>query len=106
MPILKLFLALFGNNWRAILLSVLAATTFWFFNALNKNYSTRLNYPLGFSFTRDSVVVVNPLPDKVVVDVSGGGWNLMRKTFLFSATPILLQLDNPTEIKFFTKAFI
>jgi len=104
MPVLKLFLVLFGNNWRAILLSVMAATTFWFFNALNKNYSTRLNYPLEISFARDSVVVVDPLPDIVIVDVSGGGWNLMRKTFLFSATPVLIELDNPTEIKFFTRA--
>lgn len=104
MPVLKLFLVLFGNNWRAILLSAVAATTFWFFNALNKNYNTRLNYPLEFSFKRDSVVVVNPLPDVIVVDVSGGGWNLMRKTFLFSATPVLIELDNPTEIKFFTRA--
>ncbi len=104
MPVLKLFLVLFGNNWRAILLSVMAATTFWFFNALNKNYSTRLNYPLEISFARDSVVVVDPLSDIVIVDVSGGGWNLMRKTFLFSATPVLIELDNPTEIKFFTRA--
>ncbi len=104
MPVLKLFLVLFGNNWRAILLSTVAATTFWFFNALNKNYSTRLNYPLEFSFKRDSVVVVNPLPDVIVVDVSGGGWNLMRKTFLFSAIPVLVEMDNPTEIKFFTRA--
>ncbi len=104
MPILKLFLVLFGNNWRAILLSAVAATTFWFFNALNKNYNTRLNYPLEFSFKRDSVVIVDPLPEVVIVDVSGGGWNLMRKTFLFSATPVLIELDNPTEIKFFTRA--
>lgn len=104
MPITKLFLAIFGNNWRAILLSVVAATTFWFFNALNKNYSTRLNYPLDFSFSRDSVVVASPLPNRVLVDVSGGGWNLMRKTFLLSAGSILIQLDNPTEIKFLTRA--
>ena len=86
------------------MLSITVATVFWFFNALNKNYSTRLNYPLDFSFQRDSVVVVDRLPDRVLVDVSGGGWNLMRKTFLLSAGAVLIELDNPTEIKFLTRA--
>ncbi|MEQ9426180.1 MAG: CdaR family protein [Cyclobacteriaceae bacterium] len=100
----KLFFLLIGNNWRVILLSLIAATTFWFFNALNKDYSTRLSYPLEFTFERDSVVIVDPLPDKVVVDVSGGGWNLLRRTFLFSATPINIAMDNPTDIKFITRS--
>ncbi len=104
MPFSKLFLVVFGNNWRAILLSVIAATTFWFFNALNKSYSTRLNYPLEFNFQRDSVVVVSPLPNRIIVDVTGGGWNLVRKTFLLSAGPVVIDLDNPTEIKFLTRA--
>jgi len=104
MSIKRLFLVFFGNNWRVVLLSITVATVFWFFNALNKNYSTRLNYPLDFSFQRDSVVVVDRLPDRVLVDVSGGGWNLMRKTFLLSAGAVLIELDNPTEIKFLTRA--
>jgi len=100
----KLFLALFGNNWRVFVISLAVATIFWFFNALNKDYNTRLRYPLSFNFDRDSVVVVDQLPDYVTVDVSGGGWNLIRKTFLFSPDPIVIDLRDPTETKSIARA--
>lgn len=86
------------------MISLVVATIFWFFNALNKDYSTRLNYPVEFNFNRDSVVVVNKLPEVIPVDVSGGGWNLIRKTFLFNADPVVIDLNNPTETKFIARA--
>lgn len=84
-------------------MSVLAAATFWFFNSLNKSYEARLSYPVTFEFDRDSVVIVKPLPDEVRIDVSSGGWNLLRKTFWFSVEPLVIALDNPTEVKFLTR---
>ena len=69
------------ENWKVILLSIIGAATFWFFNALNKNYDARISYPLSFSFDRDSVIVVEPLAEEVKIDVTSGGWNLLRKTF-------------------------
>lgn len=92
------------NNWKVVLLSLIGATTFWFFNALNKDYNARINYPVEFEFDRDSVVVVKPLTSTVVIDVSSGGWNLLRKTFWFNVTPVVIPLDNPTEIGFYTRA--
>lgn len=91
------------NNWKVVLLSVIGATTFWFFNALNKNYEARISYPVEFLFDRDSVVVMQPLASTVDIDVSSGGWNLLRKTFWFNVTPIQISLDNPTEIGFYTR---
>lgn len=92
-----------GANLKVVVLSILAATTFWFFNALNKNYSARINYPINFEFERDSVIVTKKLPEYVLIDVSSGGWNLLRKTFWFNITPIVINLDNPTEVKFLTR---
>ena len=92
-----------GDNWKVVVLSLLAATTFWLFNSLNKSYSARLSYPLSFDFDRDSVVIVQPLPDQIRIDVSGGGWNLLRKTFWFNVDPIVVELDNPTEVKYFVR---
>lgn len=93
-----------GGNLKVVILSLVAATTFWFFNALNKNYNARINYPLKFEFDRDSVVVVEALPDEVLIDVSSGGWNLLRKTFWFSALPVIITLDNPADVKFLTRS--
>lgn len=93
------------NSWKVVLLSLLGATTFWFFNELDKEYTTRLIYPLKFNFERDSVVVMQPLPESIKVDVSGGGWNLLRRTFiLFNPTPLTIDLDNPTLIRFYSRS--
>ncbi|MEQ8714378.1 MAG: hypothetical protein RIC80_15270 [Cyclobacteriaceae bacterium] len=93
-----------GGNLKVVILSLVAATTFWFFNALNKNYDARINYPLEFEFARDSVVIVEELPDEVLIDVSSGGWNLLRKTFWFSVLPVVITLDNPADVKFLTRS--
>lgn len=90
------------NNWKVVSLSLIGATTFWFFNALNKNYDTNISYPVEFDFNRDSVVVMKSLPGTLDINVSSGGWNLLRKTFWFNVNPIHIQLDNPTEIAYYT----
>lgn len=93
------------NSWKVVLLSLLGATTFWFFNELNKEYTTRLIYPLQFNFDRENVVLMQPLPESIKVDVSGGGWNLLRRTFiLFNPTPLTIELDNPTLIRFYSRS--
>ncbi len=91
------------NNWKVVVLSVIGATTFWFFNALNKDYNARISYPVDFEFDRDSVIIMQPLPSTLEIDVSSGGWNLLRKTFWFNVDPILISLENPTEIGFYTR---
>jgi len=93
-----------NDNWKVVVLAILAAATFWFFNALNKNYSTRLNYPLEFVFNQDSAIAIEPLPKKVYLDVNGGGWNLLRKTFWLNTSPVRIELKDPTELKYHTQS--
>lgn len=83
------------------MLCLLAATTFWVLNALNKRYTTKINYPIEFLVDNpDAVVVVEELPSKVEIDVSGGGWNLLRKTLWFNVSPLTIPLNNPTQVKY------
>ncbi len=103
--LLKRFVQLFPapkeGSLKVILLCFFTATTFWFFNALNKpNYTTRINYPISFNFNQDSIYLLSQLPENITVEVSGGGWNLLRKTLLFDREPVEIPLDNPTETKF------
>ncbi|MBW3544511.1 MAG: hypothetical protein KY428_02735 [Bacteroidetes bacterium] len=92
------------SKWRVVALCILGATTFWFFNALNKQYATRINYPIEFLYDEQDVVVVKELPSRVNIVVSGGGWNLLRKTILFKVSPIQILLENPTTQKYITKS--
>lgn len=76
------------------------ATTFWFFNSLNKDYITSLEYPVTFIYNQDSLISVRSLPSKVNLDVSGGGWNLLRKGAIFNPKPLEVALANPVEASY------
>lgn len=96
----------FTNNWKVVLFSIMGAATFWLFRALNKSHSALISYPIEFVFNVDSTVVMNPLPTTIKIDVSSGGWNLFRRTLIFSIDPIQVELDNPSEVNFLTQSFL
>lgn len=99
--IASLFSSSKKESWRVVLLCLLAGTTFWVLNALNKNYNTKIDYPINFLVDNmDSLVVVEELPEKIEIDVSGGGWNLLRKTYWFNVNPVNIPLNNPTQVKY------
>ncbi|WP_341292972.1 hypothetical protein [Catalinimonas locisalis] len=102
---LRKFVQFFPSNkdkLKVVTLCLLVATTFWFFSALNKNYNTRIEYPLTFNYDQDSTYVLSSLPENILIEVSGGGWNLLRKTLLFDTPPIEVPLEDPVSTKFIT----
>ncbi|MEM7550205.1 MAG: hypothetical protein AAF363_11040 [Bacteroidota bacterium] len=98
----KLFLFGRKGNWKIIILCFFGAGTFWFFNSLNKDYTTRINYPIKFIYNQDSTIVIGELPSKIRMEVSSGGWDILRKSIGFDIDPIAIELRNPTEIKYLT----
>ncbi|MEM7109669.1 MAG: hypothetical protein AAF519_15700 [Bacteroidota bacterium] len=86
-------------RYRVIILCFLAASTFWFFNALNEDYSANVRYPLEFVYDTDKYVAVDALPEDIQLNVSGLGWNLLRNNLGIKVSPIQIPLDNPLEIK-------
>jgi hypothetical protein len=94
------FLPQSNETIKVVVLCIVTATTFWFFNALNDNYSTRITYPIKFTYPDSALVEVEELPKKVSINVSGGGWNLLRKTFWFTITPVEVPLEKPVETRF------
>ena len=103
---LRRFVRVFPSNndkVKVVLLCLIAATTFWFFSALNKSdYSTRVEYPISFVYESDSTYVLEELPEYILVQVRGGGWNLLRKTLLLDAPPVEIELDDPVNTQFVT----
>lgn len=84
---------------RVIILCFLAATTFWFFNALNETYSASINYPISFEFDREEYIVMNELPEEIYINLQGIGWNLFRKSLGIKVSPLRIYLDNPAQVK-------
>jgi len=84
---------------KTFLVCLLAASFFWLMNVLNKdNYAIKLSYPLQVEYDNASFVPLQPLPRRVSVNVSGNGWNLLRKSWLnFNALPVVYRVNNPNK---------
>lgn len=91
------------DNWKAVVLCLITAFIFWLFNALNKTYTTHIDYPISFQFNRDSLISINKLPQRIPLNVSGGGWNLLRKTLSVNPHPIVVNFDNPVNTQYVTQ---
>ncbi|MFQ3213609.1 MAG: hypothetical protein ACJAT1_001702 [Marivirga sp.] len=100
----NILLPVSNETLKVVVLCIFTATTFWFFNALNDDYTTRISYPIDFVYQDSGLIVVKELPDNVKINVTGGGWNLLRKTFWFTIDPVDIQLDNPANDKYFLGA--
>lgn len=87
------------KNWKAVVLCIFTATVFWFFNALNKNYTTSLSFPLAFDYDQESYLPVRPLPKTVRINVTGLGWNLFRRSAGVKVPPLVIPLDRPADVK-------
>ena len=95
-----------STSWKVVILCFIGATTFWFFSALGKEYSYRINHPIRFQYDTDSLIAVKPLPKYVDLDVSGGGWDLFKESFWFGSDPVMIELENPAAIRFLTRPTI
>ncbi len=93
-----------GANWKVIFLCFFTASTFWFFNALNKVYTTRIDYPIKVLYDHDSLVAVKDPPAKIPVNVTGGGWQLLKNTISLKTSPVVIKPENPAHTQFLTAA--
>jgi len=87
------------RNWKAVVLCVFTATVFWFFNALNKTYTTNINFPLTFDYDNENFIPVGGLPQSVRLNVTGNGWELFKRSAGVKPDPLLIPLDHPGEVK-------
>ena len=54
------------------------STIFWFLNALSKEYTTNLNYPVEYVNLPKDKVLINKLPDQFVLRVSAYGFDILK----------------------------
>jgi hypothetical protein len=93
------FLRFNQRNWKAIVLCLFAATVFWFFNALNKNYSANISFPVAFDYDQEKYIPVRSLPTSIRMNVSGLGWDLLRRSSGLKVPPLVIPLERPTDVQ-------
>jgi hypothetical protein len=87
------------QNWRAVVLCIFTATVFWFFNALNKTYTTNISFPLSFDYDNENFIPVAGLPRTVRLNVTGNGWELFKRSTGVKTNPLEIPLDRPGDVK-------
>lgn len=87
------------RNWKAVVLCIFTATVFWFFNALNKTYTTNINFPLSFDYDNDNFIPVGNLPANVRLNVTGNGWELFKRSTGVKLDPLEIPLERPGDVK-------
>jgi hypothetical protein len=86
------------TNWKAVALCLLAATVFWFFNALNKEHTATISFPIYFKYDQAGFIPLKAFPEDVQLNVTGSGWDLLRKSLRFKVSPVQITLDKPNRI--------
>eukprot|EP01035_Chromulina_nebulosa_P049214 gene49214-66821_t len=77
------------TDYKAVIVSLFAAIIFWIMNALNKEgYSQKISFPIRITYDDSLYIPTQPLPEKISVNVSGNGWDLLRKSLALYKTPI------------------
>ncbi|MES2731578.1 MAG: hypothetical protein V4714_07510 [Bacteroidota bacterium] len=95
-----------SQDVKVVGLCLLVAATFWFLNALNRDYSTRISYPIRFNFDDSTYIATRPLPTKLRLSVTGYGWNLLKKSLSIDSEPIEYTISKPLRTKYITAPFL
>ncbi len=87
------------NDKRVVifLVCLLIATGLWFLNALGKDYSTTISYPVKYINPPNRQFLANTPPSKLELKVDAGGFTLLRHKLSLSFSPIVLNLNNITK---------
>lgn len=80
-------------------LCFITASIFWLFNALNKTYSTSIRFPLQFEYDHDKFAPVGQLPQTLLINVKGTGWDLFRKYFGVKVPTLTIPIERPAETR-------
>ncbi len=72
---------------------VLLATFIWFINALSKQYSTTIEQPVIYKGL-PATVLPTQLPQKLITEVSGRGFDLMQYSFNNNKRSLIIDLKN------------
>ncbi|WP_075349060.1 YbbR-like domain-containing protein [Algoriphagus marinus] len=89
------------SNLKVVVLCIAAATTFWILNALNKDdYTTVVDFPIELVYDREKYVSVAEEPENIQIEISGNGWDLLRKYFNFNSQSFPVEISNPSSRDF------
>lgn len=79
------------------LICLLFATILWFLNAMSKDYSTTILYPVKYVNAPNNQFLSNEPPSELELKVNAHGFTLLRHKLSLSFAPIVLNLTSLTQ---------
>ncbi len=77
---------------KVLLFCVLIATIFWFLRAFENEYTTRVDHPVSYINLPDKMMTLNPLPQRISLEVKGLGFSILKHNWNFSKTPLVIDI--------------
>ncbi|MGM0666711.1 MAG: CdaR family protein [Bacteroidota bacterium] len=73
---------------------LLLSFIFWYVNALGKNITGSVNFPVRYINFPENLALVNELPDKLSLELEGPGYSILRARISGNKTPLIIDVDN------------
>lgn len=73
---------------------VIIATVLWFLNALNKEYTTEITYPIKYTELPKGKLLVSEPPKEMTLTIKAHGFALLRYNISTSFLPIVLNVNS------------
>ena len=71
---------------------LLLSVIFWFMNALSKNYTTDIKYPVVYRKFPDDKVLIGDLPEYLTLNVNAHGYTLLRYSLSSRNIPLVFNV--------------
>ncbi len=81
-----------GKRFFTFLFFLLIALLFWFLNALGREYTAAIDYPVRFANFPENRKLVSEAPDDLTVIMTGYGYNLLKYKLNLSIDPYRINL--------------
>ena len=83
------------KNQRLVIFMVclVMATILWLLNALSKNYTTSISYPVRYVNLPENKFIINDPPKQLDLRVNGHGFTLLRHKMRLAFTPVALDIS-------------
>lgn len=73
---------------------LVVATIFWFLSALNRDYTTDIQYPVKYTNLPKGKVLMNELPENLTLKVTGHGYTLLKHRLSRRLLPIIFDVNS------------
>jgi len=87
------------NRFFVFLFFLFVATIFWLLNALSKEYSTEITYPVTYTNIPANQLLLKDPPQELTLNVSAFGFILMKHNFRKSILPLRIKTTSPPLVK-------